>query len=410
MTSNAELDTAAAPSGHDQVPVLLVEDDDGDALLVEELLRDVDASVVVKRARSLSQATTLVSQAACVLLDLGLPDSQGLQGLRRLLDIEPDAAVVVLTGQASEHLGEQAVRAGAQDYLVKGEVAGPMLHRVIRYSVVRRRAEEAQRELRIAQVLAQENARLERGLLPSPLLTDARLSVSARCLAGGQQHLLGGDFYDVVEAADGWVHALIGDVCGRGPAEAALGVCLRVAWRTLVLAGRPADEILATLNQLLEHERQDDTMFATMCMVSVTPDRGTGWVRMAGHLPPLLVAGGGVLELQTPTSPPVGLSQVHDWPGTPVRLDDRWSVLLYTDGLIEGRIGQGSERLGSEGLMELIRNALRAAPEGNGEVSTGRVPADGRLLDRVIEQVRELNGGDLDDDLAILALGYSPDR
>ena len=217
----------------------------------------------------------------------------------------------MLTGQASEHLGEQAVRAGAQDYLVKGEVAGHMLHRVIRYAVERRRAEEAQRELRIAQVLAQENARLERGLLPSPLLADPRLSVSARCHAGGQQHLLGGDFYDVVEAADGWVHALIGDVCGRGPAEAALGVCLRVAWRALVLAGRSADEILATLNQLLEHERQDDTMFATLCMVSVAPDRSSGWVRMAGHLPPLLLTGGGVLELQTPTAPPLGLSQVQ---------------------------------------------------------------------------------------------------
>ena len=311
MTSNAELDTAAAASGHEQVPVLLVEDDDGDALLVEELLREVDAPVVVKRARSLGQATTLVSDAACVLLDLGLPDSQGLQGLRQLLGIEPEAAVVVLTGQASEHLGEQAVRAGAQDYLVKGEVAGHMLHRVIRYAVERRRAEEAQRELRIAQVLAQENARLERGLLPSPLLADPRLSVSARCHAGGQQHLLGGDFYDVVEAADGWVHALIGDVCGRGPAEAALGVCLRVAWRTLVLAGRPADEILATLNQLLEHERQDDTMFATLCVVSVAPDRSSGWVRMAGHLPPLLLTGGGVLELQTPTAPPLGLSPVQ---------------------------------------------------------------------------------------------------
>ena len=410
MTSNAELDAAATTSGHDQVPVLLVEDDDGDALLVEELLLEVDAPVVVKRARSLGQATTLISDAACVLLDLGLPDSQGLQGLRQLLSIEPEAAVVVLTGQASEHLGEQAVRAGAQDYLVKGEVDGPMLHRVIRYAVERRRATEAQRELRIAQVLAQENARLERGLLPSPLLADSRLSVSARCLAGGQQHLLGGDFYDVVEAADGWVHALIGDVCGRGPAEAALGVCLRVAWRTLVLAGRPADEILATLNQLLEHERQDDTMFATLCMVSVTPDRRTGWVRMAGHLPPLLVTGGGVLELQTPTSPPLGLGQVHDWPGTPVRLDGSWSILLYTDGLIEGRIGKGSERLGSEGLMELIKDALRAAPEGNGEAGARATPADGRLLDRVIEHVRDLNGRDLDDDLAILALGYSPDR
>ncbi len=412
MTSNAELDIAAAATGRDQAPVLLVEDDDGDALLVEELLREVGAPVVVLRARSLGQATTMVSGAACVLLDLGLPDSQGLQGLRQLLRLEPEAAIVVLTGEANEHLGEQAVRAGAQDYLVKGEVAGHMLHRVIRYAVERRRAEEAQRELRVAQVQAQENARLERGLLPSPLLADARLSVSARCLAGGQQHLLGGDFYDVVEAADGWVHTLIGDVCGRGPAEAALGVCLRVAWRTLVLAGRPADEILATLNQLLEHERQDDTMFATMCMMSVTPDRGAGWVRMAGHLPPLLVTRGGVLELQTPTSPPLGLGRVQHWPGTQVGLDGSWSVLLYTDGLIEGRIGKGSERLGSEGLMDLIRAALRTAPpaEGDGETGAAGMSADDVLLDRVIEHVRELNGGDLDDDLAILALGYSPGR
>jgi len=396
MTSNAELDAAATTSGHDQVPVLLVEDDDGDALLVEELLLEVDAPVVVKRARSLGQATTLISDAACVLLDLGLPDSQGLQGLRQLLGIEPEAAVVVLTGQASEHLGERAVRAGAQDYLVKGEVDGLMLHRVIRYAVERRRATEAQRELRIAQILAQENARLERGLLPSPLLADSRLSVSARCLAGGQQHLLGGDFYDVVEAADGWVHALIGDVCGRGPAEAALGVCLRVAWRTLVLAGRSADEILATLNQLLEHERQDDTMFATLCMTSVHPDRTSGWIRMAGHLPPLLVSRGGVAELPARPAAPLGLSEVRDWPGIPIRLDGSWSILLYTDGLIEGRIGKGSERLGSEGLMDLIRESLNALDRPGEE-----------LLDQVIDRVRELNGGDLDDDLAVLALGFS---
>jgi FixJ family two-component response regulator len=235
MASSAELEAAASPVSQDQV--LLVEDDDGDALLVEELLGEVGAPVVVQRARSLSQAKPLVPGAACVLLDLGLPDSQGLNGLRQLLELEPDAAVVVLTGDANEYLGEQAVRAGAQDYLVKGEVAGPTLHRVIRYAMERRRAEETQRQLHAAQIHAQENARLERGLLPSPLLGDARLSVSARCLAGGQHMLLGGDFYDVVEVADGWVHALIGDVCGRGPAEAALGVCLRVAWRALVLAG-----------------------------------------------------------------------------------------------------------------------------------------------------------------------------
>ena len=396
MTSNAELEMAASPASDHQVQVLLVEDDDGDALLVGELLGEVGAAVVMRRARSLAQARGLVSGAACVLLDLGLPDSQGLNGLRQLLQLEPEAAIVVLTGEASEHLGELAVRAGAQDYLVKGEVAGPMLNRVIRYAVERRRAEEAQRALHVAQIHAQENARLERGLLPSPLLADSRLSVSARCLPGGKHMLLGGDFYDVVETSDGWVHTLIGDVCGRGPAEAALGVCLRVAWRTMVLAGRPAEEILSTLSELLEHERQDDTMFATLCMMSVHPDRTTGWIRMAGHLPPLLLTRGGVAELPTLSAAPLGLSEVRDWPGTQVGLDGSWSILLYTDGLIEGRIGKGSERLGSEGLMDLIRESLNALDRPGEE-----------LLDQVIDRVRELNGGDLDDDLAVLALGFS---
>jgi len=368
MTSSAELEAAASSISHDQV--LLVEDDDGDALLVEELLLEVDAPVVVRRAHSLNQAKTMLAGAACVLLDLGLPDSQGLNGLRQLLEVEPEAAVVVLTGDTNEHLGELAVRAGAQDYLVKGEVAGHMLHRVIRYAMERRRAEEAQRDL-----------------------------------AGGQHMLLGGDFYDVVEVADGWVHALIGDVCGRGPAEAALGVCLRVAWRALVLAGRPADEILFTLSQLLGHERQDDTMFATMCMVSVAPERNVGWVRMAGHLPPLLLTRDGVRELPTLSSPPLGLSDVRDWPGTHVRLEDSWSILLYTDGLIEGRIGRGSERLGSERLMDLIRNIQRQGPfPGNAD---GHAPTDDQLLDQLIDRVRQLNGKDLDDDLAILALSFS---
>jgi serine phosphatase RsbU (regulator of sigma subunit) len=397
MTSNAELQAAdAAAHGDEQVQVLLVEDDDGDAVLVGELLREVGAPVVVQRARSLTQAKSLVSGSACVLLDLGLPDSEGLNGLKQLLQLEPEAAVVMLTGQASEHMGEQAVRAGAQDYLVKGEVAGHQLNRVIRYAVERRRAEEAQRALHVAQIHAQENARLERGLLPSPLLTDPRLSVAARCLPGGKHHLLGGDFYDVVESSDRWVHALIGDVCGRGPAEAALGVCLRVAWRTMVLAGRPAEEILSTLSELLDHERQDDTMFATLCMVSVHPDRTSGWVRMAGHLPPLLLSRAGVTELPTRPAAPLGLSEVRDWPGIPIRLDGSWSILLFTDGLIEGRIGKGPDRLGSEGLMDLL-NLIPSIPGKPGE----------DLLDQVIDRVRELNGGDLDDDLAVLALGFS---
>src|SRR6202042_1413484 len=106
--------------------------------------------VTVQRARLLADARKQLSDVACVLLDLGLPDSQGLSGLRLLLKQAPQAAVVVLTGVSDEYLGEEAVRAGAQDYLVKGEVTGKMLHRVLRYAMERRRWDEAQRQLRAA--------------------------------------------------------------------------------------------------------------------------------------------------------------------------------------------------------------------------------------------------------------------
>jgi serine phosphatase RsbU (regulator of sigma subunit) len=382
-----------------EVRVLLVEDDDGDALIVSELLDEAGTAAEVTRARSIGEAVHHVARASVVLLDLGLPDSRGLHGLRTLLQANQNVAIVVLTGIADEHLGAEAVRSGAQDYLVKGESSGDTLHRVIRYAMERRAAEQAQRELDQARLYAQENARLERGLLPQPLLADERLSVASRYLAGGQQRLLGGDFYDVVETGDGWVHAMIGDVCGRGPAEAALGVCLRVAWRALILARRPAGEVLQTIRQILEHERHDDTMFATMCMVSVTPARDSAWVRLAGHLPPVLVTADGVTELDAPASPPPGLggdTLAEDWPAAEFRLAEAWSVLLYTDGLIEGRIGGGPERLGSEGLLKLLGEALDASGTG----------VDQQILDRVVEEVRALNQGDLDDDLAVLALSY----
>jgi serine phosphatase RsbU (regulator of sigma subunit) len=385
----------------EQVRILLVEDDDGDALLVEELLHETGSGVVVQRARLLADARKLIPEVACVLLDLGLPDSQGLEGLRRLLEAAPNAAVVVLTGMADEYLGEEAVRAGAQDYLTKGDVTGVTLNRVIRYAVERRRSDEARRQLHAAQVSAQENARLERGLLPSPVLQDTRLRVATQYRAGGAQRLLGGDFYDVVQTPDGWVHALIGDVRGHGPAEAALGVCLRVAWRALILAGQAPAEALSAVQLVLQHEQQEEAMFATACMLSVAPGRHAGILRLAGHPAPLLVTPDEITELTAPVVPPLGLNGQKNWPGREVELGDRWSLLLYTDGLIEGRVSDSPNRLGSEGLIRLIRDALASPPFEPGRLS------DDVLLSRLIDQVRDFNRGDLDDDIAILALGYA---
>lgn len=107
----------------------------------------------------------------------------------------------------------------------------------------RKEIERANAALGESLMRAEENARLERGLLPTPLLRTDDLKVTTRYRPGRDQALLGGDFYDVVQTEDGTVHVVIGDVSGHGAAEAALGVCLRVAWRSFVLGrhrpGRP---------------------------------------------------------------------------------------------------------------------------------------------------------------------------
>src|ERR1700733_266984 len=169
---------AAVPA--DRMRILLIEDDAGDALLVDELLLDAGAPFAMRRARTLAEAGPMLADVGCVLLDLELPDSRGLSGLGALRELPPSLAFVVLPGLSDEHLGEQAVRAGAQDYLIKGQVDGHLLQRVARYAVERSKAEETQRQLAEARLYAAENARLERGLLPSPVLTAPRLAVRAR--------------------------------------------------------------------------------------------------------------------------------------------------------------------------------------------------------------------------------------
>ncbi|MPZ81586.1 MAG: SpoIIE family protein phosphatase [Actinophytocola sp.] len=381
----------------DRTRVLLIEDDDGDAVLVEEFLREVGAAVDVHRVESLAEAKVALHGRACVLLDLGLPDTHELDGLRWLQEHVPEVAVVVLTGLADEYLGEEAVRIGAQDYLVKGQVDGRLLDRVIRYAIERVRSEEIQRQLREAQIYAEENARLERGLLPTPLVSDPALTVVARYWPGGRRLLLGGDFYDVVQSADGWVHAVVGDVCGHGPDEAALGVSMRVAWRTMVLAERPSAEALTTLDQVFTHERHRPSLFTTLGMLSIDPSRTAGRLYLAGHPPPLLVTPEGVRPLDAPPRTPVGVGDGSNWPCHDIRLGDRWTVLMYTDGLIEGRVGRGDERLDVFGLVQLVESAMARDP---------RQSAD-RLLEEVTGRVRELNGDDLDDDMAVVALSWA---
>ncbi|WP_228431378.1 SpoIIE family protein phosphatase [Baekduia soli] len=366
MHAPADGDDRPALLGGPHLQVLLVEDDDGDAFLFEDLLQDSDLEVTVVRRRNVADAVQALSaEISCVVLDLGLPDADGLTALHRLRAAGPGVPMLVLTGLSDAARGLEAVAAGAQDYLLKGRVDGELLARSIRYAVERQRAELVHDELRAAQRDAEESARLERGLLPRPIVSDPRLQVATGSRPGRARTLLGGDFFDVVQCGDGTLHAVIGDVCGHDPDAAALGVCLRIAWRTLVLGDRPAAEVLPTLEQVLVHERLGDDAFATACMVSVAPDRRSAEVRVAGHPAPVLVDDGGARELPAPPARPMlGIgSGPGSWPAAAIALPACWDLLLYTDGLIEGRVGRGAERLGAERLVQLVggRTPCRAA-------------------------------------------------
>ena len=127
------------------VSILLVEDNAADARLVVEMLRDAAAdgifplSYEVIRAKRLSQAERLLEGAAydVILIDLSLPDSHGLETFTSVHQKAPSAPVVVLTGLSDEAMGIRAVKDGAQDYLVKGEVDSGILARSIRFAIER---------------------------------------------------------------------------------------------------------------------------------------------------------------------------------------------------------------------------------------------------------------------------------
>jgi diguanylate cyclase (GGDEF)-like protein len=124
--------------------VLAVEDNPGDAILVREMLRDASpAGFVLQTADRLSVAveTLLNGSVDCVLLDLSLPDAEGLEALAQVRTVALDVPIIVLSGRSDEVLAVQAVHEGAQDYLIKGQVDASLLSRSINYAIERKRAE-----------------------------------------------------------------------------------------------------------------------------------------------------------------------------------------------------------------------------------------------------------------------------
>lgn len=133
------------------INVLLVEDSLLDARLLQETLSEAQAVTFdVVHVEQLSQALQRLREEPIdvILVDLGLTDSQGLATFTALHTQAPDVPIVIMTGLDDEQLAIQAVQAGAQDYLVKGQVVAPLLERALRYAIERCRLVQALEEVK----------------------------------------------------------------------------------------------------------------------------------------------------------------------------------------------------------------------------------------------------------------------
>lgn len=131
------------------MPILLIEDNPADAYLVKTYLADASVRHDLFQTDTLFDGLNILRdrEIHMVLLDLALPDSQGFKTLTTLLERRPDVPVIVMTGLNNEIVGNQAVRAGAQDFLVKGQFDGKLLGRAIRYAQQRFKEQQKKEEI-----------------------------------------------------------------------------------------------------------------------------------------------------------------------------------------------------------------------------------------------------------------------
>ncbi|WP_052374270.1 response regulator [Methanobacterium sp. SMA-27] len=126
------------------IKVLLIEDNIGDYQIILRMLdKSENTKVELTHVPRLSTGLKVLQNDIfdIILLDLGLPDCQGLKSFQVTLKKHPSIPIIILTGLANEETGINAIKYGAQDYLVKGEFNGKLLVRAIQYAIERKKVE-----------------------------------------------------------------------------------------------------------------------------------------------------------------------------------------------------------------------------------------------------------------------------
>lgn len=264
-----------------------------------------------------------------------------------------------------------------------------------------RRAGAAVEKTRLYADLRETSRVLQASLLPAQLPVIPGMDLSAHYRSGTEGLLIGGDFYDVFRTGpDRWWVAL-GDVCGKGPAAAAITAAVRYTLRAVAPDSDDPSTVLRRLNELLI-EQVDDGEFTSLVLATfradpeLPPEKAPSRVALelasGGHPPALLRDADGTVRPVGVNGTLIGLMDEIDVKTVSLELGPGQTLLLYTDGATEARKPNG-ELLG-EGAL----SAMLAEESGDPPADTAR---------RLAETLLALTDGRLRDDLALLTLGVT---
>jgi diguanylate cyclase (GGDEF)-like protein len=322
----------------DRAQVLVVDDDPYVRELLEHWLSA--ASYDVRLASLGREAMDMAAQMNpdLVLLDVLMPDVDGLEVLDHLRASGCDAAVVLTTAYGSERIAVNAMRRGADDYLRKpilAEELQTVLERNLerlrlrrQNSALQRQLEEQRQQLEVELARA---ARVQTDLLPRQMPRLPGFTLAARCIPARQ---VGGDFYDWHSPGPGLLNLTFGDVMGKGMPAALLMTTVRAVMRSVGRQTPPLVNLryaLTALDSDLNHARAFVTMFhAQLDLVS----RRLSFID-AGHGLVFVRRAGGEVETLGPRGVPLGVPSREPYAQGEVQLNPGDALILFSDGLLD---------------------------------------------------------------------------
>ncbi len=339
----------------------MVEDSEDDALLLLRALRVAGYDTVHRRVQNAQEMTAAMDAQGwdIVLSDHSMPGFSSREALDLVRRRRMDVPFIIVSGVIGEDAAVEAMRAGAQDYIMKGQLArlAPAIARELREADARRERARAEKAL-LAQAEEFRIARdIQQRLFPSETPRIEGFDIAG---LSWPADAAGGDYFDFIPMQAGRLGIVVADVTGHGIGPALLMSDVRACLRALAATCHSLSEIMTHANRLLDQDLDDDR-FITLFLAILDPtDRRLEYLN-AGHPPAWVVGRDGMLKRSLAASiPALGLNREDAVPAMESTLLDRGDlVLLLTDGILECASPSG-EDFGSERVLQILKQTTGA--------------------------------------------------